>query len=144
MAHILIADDDEDFASTIAMVLNHSGYTTSVEIDIAGVLPALEKLMPDLLILDVMFPEDSSAGFKMAREIRQNDSKIANIPIVMLTAVNTEFPFGFSKNDIDDQWLPITEFIEKPVDLDVIKNRIEELLSKEAWKKSLGSTEYTK
>ncbi len=143
MAHILIVDDDEDFASTIAMVLNHAGYTTTVEIDIEGAFPALEKLLPDLLILDVMFPEDSSAGFKMAREIRQNDSKIANIPIVMLTAVNTEFPFGFSTNDMDDQWLPITEFIEKPVDLDVMKNRIEELLSKEVWKQSLGGTDYT-
>lgn len=147
MAHILIVDDDEDFASTIATVLNSAGHETSVELDIKGVVPALEKLMPDLLVLDVMFPEDSSAGFKMAREIRRRDSKFVNIPIVMLTAVNSEFPFGFNKNDFHDEWLPVTEFIEKPVDLDVLEKRVDELLLKESWKQSLGGSagpEYTR
>ncbi len=142
MAHILIVDDDEDFASTIATVLNHTGHTTSIELEIHRVLPALEKQLPDLLILDVMFPEDNSAGFKMAREIRRQDSKFVNIPIVMLTAINSEFPFGFDKNETDEEWIPISEFVEKPVDLDVLKKKVDELLLKESWKKSLGGTEY--
>ncbi len=132
MAYILIVDDDEDFANTIATVLNSAGHETDIEINTKNVLSRLDEKQPDLLVLDVMFPEDNSAGFKLAREIRQKDEKYENIPVVMLTAVNSEFPFGFSKKDIDDDWLPVSEFIEKPVDLDVLKQKVEKLLSKNA------------
>ncbi len=130
MAYILIVDDDEDFADTVATVLNSDGHETDIELDTNSVLSNIDKRHPDLLILDVMFPEDNSAGFKLAREVRQKDEKFRKIPIVMLTAVNSEYPFGFSKKDIDDDWLPVSEFIEKPVDLDVLRKKVDELLER--------------
>ncbi len=132
MAYILIVDDDDDFANTIATVLNSAGHETNIETNTENVLSKLDEKQPDLLILDVMFPEDNSAGFKLAREIRLKDEKYENIPVVMLTAVNSEYPFGFSKKDIDDDWLPVSEFIEKPVDLDVLKQKVEDLLNKKS------------
>jgi hypothetical protein len=46
----------------------------------------------------------------------------------MLTAVNMKFPLGFSASDIDDYWLPVADFVEKPVDFDVLRARVAKLL----------------
>ena len=43
--------------------------------------------MPDLILLDVMFPENSTAGFDSAKEIRENDT-LKNIPISIIFAIN--------------------------------------------------------
>ena len=80
--------------------------------------------------LDVMFPEDSSAGFELARAMRHFTEKLKNIPILMLTAVNAKFSLGFGSRDIDENWLPVSEFLEKPVDFDILKNKVAELLDK--------------
>jgi CheY-like chemotaxis protein len=76
-------------------------------------------------VLDVMFPEDSSGGFHLARDLRR---KHGNMPVLMLTAVNRQFPLGFSNKDIDPKWLPVTEFLEKPVDLKVLREKVDRLL----------------
>jgi DNA-binding NtrC family response regulator len=43
--------------------------------------------------------------------------------------VNTRFPLGFSSKDIDEDWLPVTDFLEKPVDLDVLADRVATMLA---------------
>ena len=62
----------------------------------------------------------------MARTIRK---KWGEVPILMLTAVNQQFPLGFSNKDIDSVWLPVAEFVEKPIDFDVLKAKLNTLLS---------------
>jgi CheY-like chemotaxis protein len=54
---------------------------------------------------------------------------LKDVPILMLTAVNTRFPLGFSSQDIDEDWLPVTDFLEKPVDLDVLAERVAAILT---------------
>ena len=48
----------------------------------------------------------------------------------MLTAVNQKFPLGFGADDIDDDWLPVSDFLEKPVDLAVLTQKVQALLGK--------------
>jgi CheY-like chemotaxis protein len=76
-----------------------------------------------------MFPEDASAGFELARSMRHESGKLKDIPILMLTAINTKFPLGFGPKDINDRWMPVTEFLEKPVDFDVLREKVAKLLS---------------
>jgi DNA-binding response OmpR family regulator len=128
MAYLLIVDDDEDFASTIATVLRKEGNEVQVELDIENAVKSMENKLPDLAILDVMFPEDASAGFGLARLMRHEKEKLKNIPILMLTAINTKFPLGFGPKDIDDSWMPVTDFLEKPVDFDVLRDKVAKLL----------------
>jgi len=130
MAYLMIVDDDEDFASAVALVLRHAGHEVQVELETESALASMEKRCPDLAILDVMFPEDSSAGFELARKIHGNSEKFADITLLMLTAINTKFPMGFGPSDIDDAWMPVTDFLEKPVDLDVLQNKVADLLAK--------------
>lgn len=138
MAYLLIVDDDEDFANAAAMVLRDAGHETKIVLEAGKVVKSMEKKRPDLVVLDVMFPEDSSAGFELARTIRHYNEKLKEVPILMLTAVNTKFPLGFSSRDIDDNWLPVTDFLEKPVDLDVMRNKVSALLEGKKLEKTKG------
>ena len=123
MAYLAMIDDDEDFALAAATVLRSEGHEVDILLEAEGAAEKIAARPPDLVILDVMFPEDPSAGFKVARAIRRSDA-LEGVPVLLLTAVNSEFPLGFSNNDIDPEWLPVTEFLEKPVDLDVLKSRV--------------------
>lgn len=128
MAYLLIVDDDEDFVEAAATVLRSSGHEVHFELNITSAEKSIRNRRPDLIVLDVMFPESSSAGFELARNIHQYDNPLKNVPILMLTAVNAQFPLGFGRQDIDDIWLPVEDFLEKPVDLDVLSKKISEML----------------
>jgi DNA-binding response OmpR family regulator len=129
MAYLLIVDDDEDFASTTAAVLQSAGHEVQIELEIDNAVKSMENRVPDLAILDVMFPEDASAGFKLARLMRNEKENLKGVPILMLTAINTKFPLGFGPKDIDGNWMPVTDFLEKPVDFDVLREKVAKLLS---------------
>ena len=129
MTYVMVVDDDEDFATAAAMVLRDAGYEVSVELEPQHALESMELRPPDLAILDVMFPEDSRGGFKLARSMRHTSRTLKDIPILMLTAVNARFALGFGAQDIDDDWLPITEFLEKPIDLGQLESKAAALLA---------------
>jgi CheY-like chemotaxis protein len=126
MAYLLVVDDDPDFAGAVATICETEGHEV---VTVDGPNEALIKLKerrPDAILLDVMFPENPSGGFQLARDIR---TRFGEIPILMLTAVNQQFPLGFSHKDIDPKWLPVTEFVEKPVDFAVLKEKVSRLLA---------------
>jgi DNA-binding response OmpR family regulator len=130
MAYIMIVDDDEDFTSAIATVLKNAGHEVSTESRTDQALQAMEARVPDLAILDVMFPEDASAGFELARSIRKKEEALKKMPILLLTGVNTKFPLGFGPNDIDEAWMPVTDYLEKPINFDVLVSKVSSLLEK--------------
>ena len=130
MSYLLMVDDDEDFASAVATVLRGGGHDVRIELDLSAALRSMTARRPDLVLLDVMFPEDSTGGFELARRMRLSHDALKEVPILMLTAVNTRFPLGFSSKDIDEDWLPVTDFLEKPIDLDVLAERVKTMLAK--------------
>ncbi|MDD4889394.1 MAG: response regulator [Phycisphaerae bacterium] len=132
MAYVLVIDDDEDFAAAAALTLRSAGYEVAVQHDPEAGMAAIQVRRPDLVVLDVMFPESASAGFDVARKIAGPNQSGPPIPVLMLTAVNSRFPLGFSSNDIDSDWLPVADFVEKPVDLATLPARVSALLAKTA------------
>jgi len=132
MAYVLVVDDDEDFAETTATVIRNEGHDVEIELDTDSAVQSMQNKTPDLVILDVMFPENASAGFELARFMRNEIETLKMIPILMLTAINAKFPLGFSPNDISSEWMPVTGFLEKPVDFDVLVNKVSELLGQDS------------
>ena len=124
MACLLIVDDDEDFVQAATKVLAAVGHEVHVALDTGSALASMERKRPDLVILDVMFPENAGAGFDLARTIRNRQDDLQRIPILMLTAVNMKYPLGFSSFDIDDRWLPVSDFLEKPADFDTLTRKV--------------------
>ncbi len=130
MSYLLIIDDDEDFAVAAATVLRNAGYEVQIEMNIKSAEESMKNRRPDLIILDVMFPENGTAGFELARKLKHYDKQLKDTPILMLTAVNSRFPLGFSSTDIDDYWLPVEDFLEKPVDFDILKKKVDNLITR--------------
>ena len=127
-ACIMIVDDDRDFVESIALVVRNEGYEVEIKYDTGSAFESMQKKAPDLVLLDVMFPEDSSAGFELARVMRHENKQLKMVPIIMVTAINAKFPLGFSSNDIDSEWMLINDYLEKPVDFGVLKDKVTKLL----------------
>jgi CheY-like chemotaxis protein len=130
MPYILVVDDDPDLANASAKVLSSEGYEVKVSLDTDDAMQLIEKRRPDLVLLDVMFPGNSAGGFDLARKIAESVKTGKKIPVLMLTAVNQHFPLGFSDKDIDPEWLPVVEFMEKPVEFGLLKSKVRQILSK--------------
>ncbi|MCL4417723.1 MAG: response regulator [Actinobacteria bacterium] len=129
MKKIYIIDDDRDIVESMSMVLKANGYEVSAQYSDESVVENVTKYGPDLIILDVMFPENNSIGFEIARDIKK-DNKLANIPIIMLSAVNERGIYlgRFSNQDIDETWLPVSKFLNKPVQPNELLQQVKSLL----------------
>jgi CheY-like chemotaxis protein len=113
---VYVIDDEPSIVESVAMVLEGNGYVVGSQNDDKDVVDNVVEFGADLVILDVMLPEDTAAGFKMARAL-QADERTAALPRLMLTAVNEAgiYVGKFTKKDLDETWLPVQEFVEKPV-----------------------------
>ena len=132
MANILIIDDDLDIVDSLKMILEANGYQVSVKTDADNVIAAAMDVNPDLIVLDIMFPENPHAGFAVARELHKNE-QVKGIPVLLLSAVNqrSKMSFGFSETDISDDFMPVEAFIEKPVEPEILLAKVKELLGGE-------------
>jgi len=83
---ILVVDDEEDLCEILQFNLETEGYLVDVAYSAEEALKK-DISVYNLLLLDVMMGEIS--GFKMARALRENP-KLANIPIIFLTAKDSE------------------------------------------------------
>lgn len=124
---IYIVDDDRDMVDVLTTILTAHGYEIAYSYSAKEALENVHDVRPDLIILDVMFPEGSSEGFDVARAWGR-DPAVKNIPIIILSAVNEKYHLGFSNKDIDEDWLPVSEFLEKPVEPDKLLEMVERLL----------------
>ncbi len=124
---ILIIDDDPDITEAMTVVLENRGYEVSSARDGSQGMERLKEARPDLIILDVMM-RTSQEGFEFSRELKSNP-QYQNIPILMLTAVKQKTGLDFKTEAGDQSWLPVEEFLDKPVKPKVLLEKVEDLLS---------------
>ena len=118
---IMIIDDDIDLVEAMRITLESDGYEVIDAQEGQKGLEILKDQKPDLLILDVMMGT-LDEGFHIAYQIR-NDEEIKEIPILMITAVGAQTGFEFDMQR-DEDFLPVNEFIEKPVNPQVLLDSV--------------------
>jgi len=123
---IMIIDDDIDLVEAMRITLEKDNYEVIDAQEGQKGLEILKKEKPDLLILDVMMGS-LDEGFHIAYQIR-SDEEIKDIPILMITAVAAQTGFEFDKQR-DEDFLPVNEFIEKPVNPQVLLDTVKRNLS---------------
>ncbi len=82
---ILIVDDEISGLHTLESILDGQGYQIIMAQSGPEALEKTRELLPDVILLDVMMP--GMDGFEVCRTIR-NDPLLAEIPIIMLTALD--------------------------------------------------------
>jgi DNA-binding response OmpR family regulator len=122
MAHILIVDDDLDIVEAGRVMLEMDGHKVDAAHNYQEGLDAALGLKPDLLILDVMMDEPDD-GFALAQALRGRGVKT---PIIMLTSVSRVSGLTFG---VDEDLLPVNDFVQKPVDPQVLQEKVRALLS---------------
>lgn len=125
---ILLVDDDVDFVFIQKSILEKEGYQVITAGNKAEGLEMARTQNPDLAILDVMM-NTPQEGYEMAREMRKDDA-IKNIPLIMLTSVDSITGLNLKEMANDPKWLPVDSFLEKPVQPSQLLNKISELLKK--------------
>jgi len=125
---ILIIDDDPDITEAMTVVLENKGYTVASAADGSAGMEQVQANRPDLIILDVMM-RTSQEGFEFSRQIKSN-AEYKAIPILMLTAVKDKTGLDFKATAGDQAWLPVEEFLDKPVKPDVLLEKVASLLQK--------------
>jgi len=84
---ILLVDDDQDIRELLQTYLSRAGFSVQAVADGQRFRQALDGSDCDLVILDVMLPDED--GFSLCRWVRQHP-RLAQVPIIMLTASSDE------------------------------------------------------
>ncbi len=83
MGRILVVEDEAAIAELIQMNLRHGGFEVIVAADADAAQAAVDRVLPDLVLLDWMLPGQS--GVQLARRWRA-DARTRELPVIMLTA----------------------------------------------------------
>ena len=84
---ILLVDDDQEIRELLDTYLSRAGFAVRAVADGEGLRAALVEEPADLVILDVMLPDED--GFSLCRWIREHQ-RFAAVPVIMLTASSDE------------------------------------------------------
>jgi len=129
-AEILLVDDDPDIRDSLQIILESKNFEVRTAANGREAKVALEKKVPDLMILDVMMATDTE-GFDLAYELRDKP-ELKDLPIIMLTSfldkVRQEGPGPF-EFILGEQW-PAHWLFEKPVDTKKLLAKIDSILTK--------------
>ena len=87
MALIYIVEDDKNIREIEAFALKNSGYQIRDFECAAQFYAKLEEKLPNLILLDVMLPDED--GLNIVKRIRNNPES-RKIPVIMVTAKTTE------------------------------------------------------
>jgi CheY-like chemotaxis protein/VanZ family protein len=118
---ILIIDDEKSICDMVKKGLELMGdFEVSIETRGKGGIRAAKWLRPDLILLDICMP--GMDGLEVLKRLKENNKDTITIPVIMLTAVSD----GSTKEECARLYDEM--YIEKPVEIIVLKAKIDEVL----------------
>ena len=115
-AHILVVDDDTRLRSLLQRFLRENGFYVSTAKDAAEARERLTEYKFDLLIVDIMMPNETGLAF--LEKFRAE----SNLPVIMLTAM------GETADRITGLSAGADDYLTKPFDMDELIARIASLI----------------
>ncbi len=119
MALILLVEDDIDIREMESYALKNSGLDVAACADGRAMDEALAARLPDLILLDIMLPDED--GLSILRRLRAQEATQA-IPIIMVTAKTTEL------DKVRGLDMGADDYITKPFGIMELVSRVNALL----------------
>ncbi len=131
-ANILIVDDDPTNVAVLHSFLEAASYNALEAFDGRQAIEMLDRITPDLILLDLMMPEID--GFEVCRLVKSSPQWQA-IPVIIITALD----------EVDDYTKAMecgaNDFLSKPVELPLLMERVNEYLQAGLATKKLRQSE---
>jgi len=115
---VLVVDDDPYSRETLASILVPDGYNITLAASGQEALILAAKLVPDLLLLDVMMPDMN--GFDVCRRVRAIPA-LVDVPILLITALDD------NESRIEGFEAGANDFVSKPVNRLELRARVKTL-----------------
>ncbi len=123
---ILLVDDIPQNIQLLGAILKNQGYSFALTTSGKETYKLLEKTTPDIILLDVMLPDED--GFSICKKLKSK-AKTADIPILFLTAKNdtADKVQGFKVGAVDY----ITKPFEELEVIERVKNHLQAKLDRD-------------
>jgi two-component system cell cycle response regulator len=128
-ARLLIVDDNPQILELLEAYLESLPVQVRLAANGEAALAAVEREVPDLILLDIMMPRRS--GFEVCRLLK-DDPRYRDIPIIMVTALNEVGDMERARECGCD------DFLSKPVNKIELLTRVQNLLKMRQLKQSLN------
>lgn len=125
MAHILVVEDDPDFVEVTRLVLESNGYEVSSASDGKEALEVMRQSKPDLVLLDMMMA-DVLDGLGVTQAMH-DDPELSGIPVIVVSAM---LGGPFAGQFPTDEYLHVSDWLNKPVEPKLLLDKIEHYLAK--------------
>jgi two-component system cell cycle response regulator len=132
---ILIVDDHEDNIELLRARLEARGYLVDGANDGQQALDQVQKVCPDLILLDVMMPKMD--GMEVVRRLKAKiaANELPFIPVIMQTALDS------TENKVEGLDAGADDYITKPINFAELEARVNSLLRIKALQSSLSARE---
>lgn len=129
---IYYVEDEEDIRDLVIYTLESVGMEAQGFPDASSFYSAIKKRMPDLVLLDIMLPDED--GVSVLRKLRKNP-QTGNIPIIMATAKGAEY------DKVQALDLGADDYVTKPYGMMELVSRIRAVLRRASRENQSGSGE---
>ena len=119
MALIYVVEDDDNIREIEAIALKNSNYLVKAFARATDFYRALNDILPDLVLMDVMLPDEN--GCDIVRRLR-SQSATKRLPVIMVTAKTSEMDMVKGLDDGAD------DYIKKPFSVLELLSRVKALL----------------
>jgi len=116
---ILVVDDHEDNIELLRARLEARGYEIYAASDGQAALDQVDRVLPDLILLDVMMPKMD--GMEVVRRLKA-DKNLPFIPVIMQTALDT------TANKVEGLDAGADDYITKPINFAELEAKVNALL----------------
>jgi putative two-component system response regulator len=130
-SRILIVDDIPANIQVLVSILREDGYQISVATSGKQALELVERVRPDLLLLDIMMPDMD--GYEVCRCLKADEATL-HIPVLFITAL------GDPEDEAKGLALGAVDYITKPIHPELVRARVRNHLELKRYQSRLEET----